>query len=222
MDQPADRALSIVICDDHPIVGQALCTQLAGELGAEVQLGASFFQAHALAAALPSLDLWILDINLPGEELPRNIAQARALHPGAAIIIFSGSEDPAQLRMAAASGIDAFVPKSTAPDLLVAVLRRVLAGEKYFPDMAWLVSDRLAASGPAVPCGRDSGAVRLTDRQLAVLRHLAEGQSNKEIGRALAISPMTVKVHLAQIFGVLGVANRTEAVVTASRLGLIP
>ncbi len=225
----AHRPLTIVICDDHPIVGQALRAQLESELNAQVQLGASFFQAHAAAAALPTLDMWILDINLPGEDIVRNVAQARALFPDAAIVVFSGSEDPDQLRRAAGLGINAFVPKSMSPDLLLAVLRRVIAGERYFPDMDWMIGQSPSGVAPcadaaasALPALGNGGAARLTDRQQSVLRELAKGKSNKEIARSLAISPMTVKVHLAQIFGTLGVSNRTEAVMAAARMGLLP
>lgn len=202
-----------MICDDHPIVGEALRVHLSRELAAEVRHYTSFAAAHLVAAAMPALDLWILDINLPGEDVARNVAAARALRPDTPVVLFSGTEDAAQIRLAAASGAQAFLPKSMPPDMIVTLLRRVLAGERYFPNPA------VASGAITAPPGSD---VRLTDRQRAVLSCLAQGQANKEIGRTLAISPATVKVHLAQIFGVLGVANRTEAVIAAGRLGLIP
>jgi DNA-binding NarL/FixJ family response regulator len=206
----------IIICDDHPIVGEALRLQLQDEFGASVHLTQCFRDARMLAATIGRLDLWILDLNLPGEDPAVNVAAVRADWPDTPIVLFSGTEDAGLLRLAADCRPDAFLSKSFAPELILAALRKVLTGERHC----------LVPAPVPMPAANHSSSrrseVRLTDRQVSVLRCLAEGQTNKEIARTLDISPATVKVHLAQIFGLLGVANRTEAVMKAIKLELLP
>lgn len=202
----------IIICDDHPIVGEALRLQLQDEFGASVHLTNCFRDARILAAALGRLDLWILDLNIPGEDPAVNFASVRADWPATPIVLFSGTEDASLLRFASDCRPDAYLSKSFAPNLILAALRKVLGGDRH-----------CLAPAPAPELTTAArNHVKLTNRQLSVLRLLAEGQTNKEIARSLSISPATVKVHMAQIFGLLSVTNRTEAVMKALKLGLLP
>lgn len=202
----------IIICDDHPIVCEALRLQLQDAFGASVYLTNCFRDARILAAALGRLDLWILDLNIPGEDPAVNFASVRADWPATPIVLFSGTEDASLLRFASDCRPDAYLSKSFAPNLILAALRKVLGGDRHCLAPAPATALTTAARND----------VKLTDRQLSVLRLLAEGQTNKEIARSLSISPATVKVHLAQIFGLLSVTNRTEAVMKALKLGLLP
>jgi DNA-binding NarL/FixJ family response regulator len=202
----------IIICDDHPIVGEALRLQLQDEFGASVHLTNCFRDARILAAAIGRLDLWILDLNIPGEDPAANFASVRADWPETPIVLFSGTEDASLLRFVSDCRPDAYLPKSFPPSLILAALRKVLGGDRHCLAPA-------AATNPTTAARNHS---KLTARQLSVLRLLAEGQANKEIARSLSISPATVKVHLAQVFGLLSVTNRTEAVIKAIKLGLLP
>jgi DNA-binding NarL/FixJ family response regulator len=125
-------------------------------------------------------------------------------------------------------GLHGFLPKSSTPEVVEAALRLVLAGGTYLPSgigrLAMRNNGMVAAiadtPAPVAPVGTPFYG-HLTDRQHDVLQHVALGRSNKEIARDMAISPSTVKGHVAQIIAVLGAANRTEASAKARELGLI-
>ena len=113
----------------------------------------------------------------------------------------------------------AFIPKTMPRAALIAALNDVLAGRAYLP--ANLVSSSLVRPGPAAPGADPSkSSGDLTERQLEVLSLLVQGISNKGICQRLGISENTVKVHVSAIFRILGVANRTQAVLAAHRLGI--
>ena len=101
-----------------------------------------------------------------------------------------------------------FISKSATPEVLTRALQRVLQGEVYLPEQVALASEL-----PARPL--------LTPRQHEVLRYLSQGLPTKLIARRLELSEYTIKEHIALIFQALGVRNRTEAVIRASRLLLL-
>ena len=112
-----------------------------------------------------------------------------------------------------------FAPKTSKSAIIEAAIRLVLAGGRYLPPRIAELAARQAgvANGAAVL----APTVRLTERQLDVLRMIATGQSNKEIARDLDLSPATIKAHAAAAIAGLGAVNRTEAVVKARAMGLI-
>jgi DNA-binding NarL/FixJ family response regulator len=164
----------------------------------------------------------LLDLHIPDEDPFANLRAARAALPDTLIVVFSGSEDAAHLRLALELDVRGFIPKSSNPEVIEAALRLVLAGGRYLPDPVRM----MALAGPAGELRpRESlypGPARdLTERQIEVLRMLAGGAENKQIARALGISPYTVKAHVAQVLQLLGASNRTQAVDIARRQGVI-
>jgi DNA-binding NarL/FixJ family response regulator len=115
--------------------------------------------------------------------------------------------------MARAAGARGLLPRTSNARQIVAALHAVVQGLLVFDEML------LAAPSP-VPAELDL-VEPLSARELQVLRHLAEGLSNKEIARAIGVSEHTVKFHVNAILGKLGAQSRTEAVVKATRAGLI-
>jgi DNA-binding NarL/FixJ family response regulator len=104
--------------------------------------------------------------------------------------------------------------------VIEAAIGLVLAGGRYLPPRVIEIASRRGAPlAPALPAG--AAAVRLTERQVQVLKLIAQGQSNKEIARELDLSPATVKAHTAAALAALDAANRTEAVMKARERGLI-
>lgn len=173
-------------------------------------------------------DLLMLDLHIPGEDPAGNLRAARVACPDTPIVVFSGSEDPAHLRLALELDLNGYMPKSSRPEVLEAALRLVMAGGRYLPE--GVRSLALSGTGgetsplpdpvPAAEPAHSSGS-ELTERQREVLRLLASGAANKQIARALGISPYTVKAHVAQVLTVLGATNRTQAVDFARRQGLL-
>ena len=154
-------------------------------------------------------DIALLDLRMPELDGVGAIKEIRELDETAHVIVlttFDGDED---IYRAIKAGAKAYLLKDTARDALVDCLRRVHAGETYLPpQLAAKLAERV--SGEA-----------LSAREIEVLRCIAGGKSNKEIGAELFISEGTVKTHVKSIFSKLDVVSRTEAVATATRRGLI-
>ena len=153
---------------------------------------------HCITAELqePDVDVVLLDA-LTMSRIPE--------FPGKRIIVFTASADPAYLTAAQEAGADGFWYLQPSGEDLV----EVLAGVTPFPEKA-----------PSVLLGK-ARSESLTKRELDVLRQMAEGKSDAQIGDALSISVSTVKHHIQQLRSKTGLANRTQLAVEAVRSGLI-
>lgn len=210
---------SFLICDDHAMMREALAGAVSyGWPQAKVVQVADFPAAWDAAAARH--DLILSDLMMPGATPYDGISRLREISPQTPILVITGNEDDDLLVALFDLGIAGFAPKTSGSAVIEAALRLVLAGGRYLPPEMLALVGRRAAPTVAAPSTRPPGA-RLTDRQTEILRLMASGASNKEIARALDLSPATVKAHAAAAFAGLGVANRTEAVMHARALGLI-
>jgi DNA-binding NarL/FixJ family response regulator len=212
--------MKLLIIDDHSIVRAGLAALLARP-GSDIVV----VQAAAAAAGMievdahPDLDAVFLDLNMPGEDGMSALREIGKRRPDLPVILLSSSEDPVDVRRALAAGAFGYVPKSSSPQTLMSVLKLVLAGEVYVPPLL-LKEPGVRAGGDDV--SRLGGASSLlTGRQIDVLRLLARGLSNKEIGRELLVAERTVKAHVTAIFKALGVSNRAQAVDAATQAALI-
>jgi two-component system, NarL family, nitrate/nitrite response regulator NarL len=210
-----------LVCDDHAMMRSALAGAVAMVLpDAEIATAADFPAAWAAAALLPSLIL--CDLSMPGADPLAGISGVRAAAPDAPLLVVTGSEDDALLLALFDLGIAGFVPKSSSAEIIEMAIRLVLAGGRYVPDRVVALAQNRTLTVAAPPFrAADAGISRLTDRQIDVLKRLARGESNKEIARALALSPTTVKTHVAAIIAALDTTNRTEAAFRAREMGLI-
>jgi DNA-binding NarL/FixJ family response regulator len=206
-----------LICDDHAMMREALAGAVAlGWPDAEISQAADFPQAWAAAAAGP--DLIISDLVMPGAQPVEGIGRLRAAAPDAPILVVTGNEEDEVLLALFRLGIAGFAPKTSKSAIIEAAIRLVLAGGRYLPPrVAELAARQAGSAGPAPP----ATVVRLTERQVDVLKLIATGESNKEIARELDLSPATIKAHAAAAMAALGAVNRTEAVVKAREMGLI-
>ena len=154
-------------------------------------------------------DVTLLDLRMPVMEGVEAVRQIRERDPAARVIVLTTYDTDEEIARALKAGAKAYVLKDISAHALIACIHDVLAGKTYLaPAAAAKLAERVTQ-------------VQLTPRELAALRSLADGRSNKEIAAALGISERTVKTHLAHLFEKLGVTSRTEAVRVATRRGLV-
>ena len=210
-----------VIADDHALFRIGLRLLLIDGCGpAAVREAANVQELRALLAADPIADLVVVDLYMPGMHGGGTLRELRAAFPALRFVVMSASEERQNVLDALGAGAFGYIPKSLEPPAMIAAFTQILNGGIYAPTL--LLAEPLAAPPPA-PAPLDAQILStLTPRQSEVLRLLGRGQANKEIARALDISEGTVKIHLAAIFRLLDVRNRTEAVLKASALDLEP
>lgn len=208
--------LSILLCDDHPLVVEGLTVVLGRERGwrvvAQTAEGA---EAVRLAGALLP-DVAVIDVAMPGMNGIETAAGIRAASPQTRIVALSMYADDHYVRRMRAAGASAYVLKNEASTELVGAIRRVLGGVAFVgPTQA--AGDR-GATGRSV----DVDAAVLTERERAVLRLLAQGRRTKDIAQDLGISAKTVETYRGRIMLKLGIDNLAGLVRFAIRAGIAP
>ncbi|MBF0248221.1 MAG: response regulator transcription factor [Alphaproteobacteria bacterium] len=205
--------MKILLVDDHKLVRTGLALVLK-----EMEPGIVLFEAGGanegveLAKATPDLDLVLMDLDLPDGSGLDAMVDINASNPKLPVVILSAMDDRPMITRALDMGARGYIPKSASGDVMQNSLRLVLSGGICLPP----------GYGDVARGDGGDDAPSLTQRQLEVLRLMAQGNSNKEIARALGISENTVRVHISAIINTMNAANRTEAAYSAMRLGLIP
>jgi DNA-binding NarL/FixJ family response regulator len=204
--------MKIIFADDHTLF-RAGMRHLLQQLDVELILfeAADHDGAAKLAAEHLDADLLLLDLAMPGQEPYSAIRDLRNRHPTLPIVVMSATNEVDEVQRAFDSGAMGFIPKHETAQVMLSALRLVLSGGIYMPPL--LMRHRPAAS--------PNSASRLTPRQLEVLRGIAEGKSNKEIGRAMKLSEATVKAHVMAVYRGLNVDNRVAAMLVAKEKGLL-
>lgn len=205
--------IRIVLADDHPVVREGLRAMLSAEPDLEVVADASSGpQAEALAAQLRP-DIVLMDLRMPGGGGVESIVRMAESGLTCPVVVLTTYETDRDILRAVEAGAAGYLLKDLARGELAAAVRAAARGETVLaPSIAARLVDRLRTR-PERP--------RLSPREVAVLRLVAEGRTNAEIGRELFIGESTVKTHLLRVFGKLGVTDRTAAVTTAMRDGLL-
>ena len=203
--------IRLLLAVDHPVVRAGLRALLESELDLVVAAEAATAEDAVQVAAVGDIDLVLMDLQFPGSmqgaEATRRL---RSLPHAPRVLVLTNYDTDADILGAIEAGASGYLLKDAPPGELVAAVRTAAAGE--------------AALAPAVSSRLDASRARgeqLTVREAEVLSHVAEGRTNREIGRALFLSEATVKSHLVHIFTKLGVGSRTAAVARARDLGAI-
>jgi len=204
--------IRIAIVDDHPIVldGLAINLEEADDLAVIARARNGEEALGVIAVHAP--DVLVLDLELPDRAGLDVLREAKKQQPDLRVVVFTAYGGRERVAAALEGGADSYVLKGTPSTQLVDAIRAVARGERYLPnDVAAELIDAL----------RDPGRERLTDREREIVRLLAAGLSNKEIGVRLEISERTVKYHVSEILARLGASNRAHAVSVARELGLV-
>jgi DNA-binding NarL/FixJ family response regulator len=211
----AQPGFSAMVVDDHPLVRESIVARLHAMGAREVVEAASAAEARARAHSAGPRDLCILDLGLPDGSGLDLLAELRA-SGWTRLVVLSAADDPYSVRAAFVAGAQGYLLKSASPLVVADGVRRVLDGGVYAdPSVASLLAAGLR-SGPVA-----EGLSELSTREVEVLRLVADGRSNKEIGDTLGLSALTVKSHLARIARKLGTGDRAEMVALAMRAGVI-
>jgi DNA-binding NarL/FixJ family response regulator len=209
LNAPVARAIRLALCDDQALVLRGLSSLLA-DLGFEIALESS--DAERLLAALSQrpVDLIVSDIRMPGLGGIGLIRALRERGDATPVILLTTFDEPNLMMQAVDAGAQGFLLKDASPEDLKAAIQRVAAGETLLQPVS-LGPVRAAWAGDAAA---ESG-LRLTERERSILRLVAGGYSNKEIGRSLHLSEGTVKNYVSELLVKLDCRDRTHAVLKA-------
>ncbi|HWF56663.1 MAG TPA: response regulator transcription factor [Solirubrobacteraceae bacterium] len=215
MEAPAGGStITIVLADDHQIVRQGLRLLLEGEPDFEVvdEAGDVATASRKVLAYRPRV--LVLDLNMPGEPTLEAIPRILEASPGTRVVVLTMQNDPAFVRRALRAGALGYVLKEAADIELIEAVRLAADGRAY-------LNPQLGARLAAEPSEATRAPDGLSDRELNVLRLIALGHTNAEIGRELYLSVRTVESHRSRIQQKTGCTTRAELVAYAREHDLV-
>ncbi|ETK35148.1 response regulator [Microbispora sp. ATCC PTA-5024] len=216
----ADREpIRVLIADDHPMFRYGLRAALADVDGLVVVGEAADGRAAVELAADLGVDVVLLDLDMPGMNGVEAIGELRRRLPEVAVLVLTMFDNDESLFTAMRAGARGYLVKGAEQEHIVRAVRTVHLGEVIFGAG---VAERALAYFAAAPAGGRAARPlpELTDREVEVLRLVADGLNNTEIARRLVLSEKTVRNHVSSIFAKLRVDDRAQAIVRARRVGL--
>jgi DNA-binding NarL/FixJ family response regulator len=207
--------IGIVVVDDHPIVRDGLVAVLSTQPDFEVVGEASSGPEAIRCVNAVKADVILLDLEMPDMDGVETLQRLREIDPALRVIVFTAFDTDERIVKAVQAGAQGYLLKGVPRDEIFNAIRVVHAGGALLQPV---VASKLLRQ---VTRDAQPEADTLTERELEVLRLMAQGQMNKEIAAALVISERTVKFHVSAILSKLGAGNRTEAVTLAAQQGLI-
>lgn len=211
------KKLAVLVVDDHEVVRTGISTLLDGP---EVSIVGSAANGGEGISLLKSKqpDVVMIDVRMEEMDGLTTLEKIREENPNLPIVMLSTYDNPTYVARAVALGANDYVLKSDSRDTFIEALQRAASGEAPSGEsLLRKISESMSRSGKETP----PMEVQLTAREVQVLRHVALGLSNKEIGRSLAISVETVKEHVQNILRKLDATDRTDAAVRAVKMGLV-
>jgi DNA-binding NarL/FixJ family response regulator len=203
--------IKVLLVDDHPVVREGLRGMLSAEddLTVVAEAGGAAEAVAAVRAHEP--DVVLMDLRMPGGDGVEATARVLAQRPQTRVVVLTTYDTDADILRAVEAGAAGYLLKDASRHDLAQAVRAAARGETV-----------LAPSVAAKLVSRMRSPVELTRREIDVLRLVARGRTNAEIGKELLISEATVKTHLLRAFGKLGVSDRTAAVTAALERGILP
>ncbi|MBQ0897723.1 response regulator transcription factor [Micromonospora sp. U56] len=205
--------ISVLLVDDHPVVRAGVRGMLSGEPDIAV-VGEAASAAEAVTAVRAVRpDVVLMDLRMPGVDGAAATANVLAVAPGTRVVVLTTYETDGDILRAVEAGAAGYLLKDASRAELVDAVRGAARGETVLaPSVAGRVLRQLRHPRPVI----------LSPREVDVLRLVAQGLSNGEIGVRLHITEATAKTHLLRAFAKLDVTDRTAAVTTAMAAGLLP
>ena len=205
------------VADDHPLFRNALLEVIKRHYPDSI-----VEQSVDLDSTIRDLekntetDLLLLDLHMPGSQDLFGLITVREKFPGIPVAIISASEESSTISRAMGHGACGYIPKSCSPQIIQQAIHNMLEGNLWVPE------DYRNNLTPVSSEEKDLAAkiATLTPQQYRVLCYLREGWLNKQIGYELGVTEATIKAHITAIFRKLGVSNRTQAVITLSKMSL--
>ncbi len=203
------QPIRVLTTDDHPMLRQGIASLLQSEadmaLAGEAETGAEAIERFR--ALRP--DVTLMDLHLPDMDGTEAIRRIKDEFPAARLIVLTTYSGDAQILRALKAGAAGYLLKSALRKDLLDAIRSVHAGgRKLPPDIAMKIAEH-------------AGDDALSGREIEILRLVATGRTNKQVGDRLSITEETVKTHIKSILSKLGAGDRTEAVTTALKRGII-
>lgn len=203
--------IRILLVDDHPVVREGLRGMLAAEDDLEVVAEAGGAAEAVAAVRAHEPDVVLMDLRMPGGDGVEATSRVLVQRPQTRVVVLTTYDTDADILRAVEAGAAGYLLKDASRAELAQAIRAATRGETV-----------LAPSVAAKLVSRMRSPVELSRREIEVLRLVARGRTNAEIGRELLISEATVKTHLLRAFGKLDVSDRTAAVTAALERGILP
>jgi len=207
-------AQTVIVADDHPLFRSALVQALRQILPDATLVEVADFDAlREAAAGNPSVDLALLDLQMPGAQGFSSLLFLRNEYADIPVVIVSGREEPELIQRALDFGAAGYIPKSCSFEQMAEALRQVLAGAVWAPPQ--LADARSSSTTDRELAQRIAS---LSPQQYRVFMMLTDGRLNKQIAYELGVMEATVKAHMTAILNKLGFIRRTQAALLAQRL----
>lgn len=209
--------MKILITDEHPLYRDRLALDLERQFPDTIIIQASnFSQAVKIIYEESGIDFILLDLDMSDVKWEEGVKFLKQKAPDVKIIALSACEDVRKIMKILDLGIKGYIPKRADTKAAKEALKNILNGGTYFPTAL----NKNNSEVSDIP--RYKVKIKnLTNRQSQVLDLIAEGKSNKQIAYEMGVSEATVKLHINALLRSLNVNNRTQAVITAQKMGLI-
>jgi DNA-binding NarL/FixJ family response regulator len=215
--------MKILVIDDHVLIREAMrgvLRELKGEAAVILEASDSR-QAMCQIEQNPDLELVLLDLGLPDRDGLEMLSELGNRYPTISVVVLSAQQDRDTVMKALDLGALGFIPKSGQREVMLSAFNLIFSGGVYIPpEILNRREPAMAARAAPAKAGASAADLGLTERQLEVLALMMQGKSNKAISRVLDLAEPTVKIYVSAILKALKVANRTEAVIAATALGL--
>ena len=204
-----DAPIRVFSVDDHPLFREGIAAIINSQSDMFVAGAATNGNEAIELFRNVKPDVMLLDLQLPDLNGIEVLIAIRNEFPDARIIILTTFEKDVEIQRALKAGAQGYMLKASPPKQMLETIRQVHRGKKSVsPELAAKLAEHIADEA-------------LSDREVEVLRHVAEGDRNRDIAQRLFIAEETVKVHLRHIMGKLGATDRTHSVAIAARRGII-